>query len=33
MTENNQIEYKTQLTDALEKEVVAFLNSRTGGII
>jgi predicted HTH transcriptional regulator len=33
MTENNRIEYKLKLTDDLEKEVVAFLNSRTGGTI
>ena len=33
MTETNRIEYKQQLTDSLEKEVVAFLNSREGGIL
>ena len=29
--ENNRIEYKRELTDGLEKEVVAFLNAREGG--
>ena len=33
MTENNRIEYKRELTDNLEKEVVAFLNARDGGAI
>ena len=33
MTESNRIEYKQQLTDGLEREVVAFLNSHEGGII
>lgn len=33
MTESNRIEYKRQLTDSLEKEVVAFLNYKDGGII
>lgn len=33
MTESNRIEYKRQLTDNLEKEVVAFLNYQDGGII
>ena len=33
MTESNRIEYKQQLTDFLEKEVVAFLNYQDGGII
>lgn len=33
MTESNRIEYKQELTDGLEKEVVAFLNYREGGII
>ena len=33
MTENSRIEYKLDLTNDLEKEVVAFLNSRTGGVI
>jgi ATP-dependent DNA helicase RecG len=33
MTENNRIEYKRELTDSLEKEVVAFLNYKDGGVI
>jgi len=33
MTENNRIEYKKQVTDMFEKEVVAFLNYIGGGII
>ncbi len=33
MTESNRIEYKQELTDSLEKEIVAFLNYREGGII
>ncbi len=33
MTESNRIEYKRQLADSLEKEVVAFLNYQDGGII
>lgn len=35
MPETNRIEYKSQLTKALdlEKEVVAFLNYREGGVI
>lgn len=33
MTENNRIEYKRELTDGLEKEVVAFLNYHDGGLI
>jgi len=33
MTESNRIEYKRQLTDSLEKEVVAFLNYKDGGVI
>ena len=33
MTESNRIEYKRQLTDNLEREVVAFLNSGEGGVI
>ena len=33
MTESNRIEYKRQLTDSLEKEVVAFLNYQDGGVI
>ena len=31
MIENNRIEYKQELTDDLEKEVIAFLNSNEGG--
>lgn len=31
--ETNRIEYKQQLTDDLEKEAVAFLNCREGGVI
>ena len=33
MPESNRIEYKQELTDKLEKEVIAFLNYREGGII
>ncbi|HPO49821.1 MAG TPA: putative DNA binding domain-containing protein, partial [Spirochaetota bacterium] len=33
MMETNRIEYKRELTDSLEKEAVAFLNYRDGGII
>ncbi|MFZ2658120.1 MAG: RNA-binding domain-containing protein [Victivallales bacterium] len=33
MTESNRIEYKQELTDLFEKEVVAFLNSHEGGVI
>lgn len=33
MTESNRIEYKQELTDSLEKEVVAFLNYHDGGIV
>ncbi|MDO8954945.1 MAG: putative DNA binding domain-containing protein [Gammaproteobacteria bacterium] len=33
MKESNRIELKRELTDSLEKEVVAFLNYRDGGII
>lgn len=33
MSENNRIEYKRQLTENLEKEVVAFLNYLGGGLI
>ena len=32
-TESNRIEYKSKLTDDLEKEVIAFLNYREGGLI
>ena len=31
--ESDRIEYKERLTDDLEKEVVAFLNSKEGGSI
>ncbi|MEY3498357.1 MAG: hypothetical protein RL308_26 [Bacteroidota bacterium] len=31
MQESHRIELKSRLTDGLEKEVVAFLNSREGG--
>jgi predicted HTH transcriptional regulator len=33
MTETNRIEYKAKLTDTLEKEVVAFLNYKEGGVV
>ncbi len=33
ITESNRIEYKRELTDSLEKEVIAFLNYRDGGCI
>ncbi|MBE0424546.1 MAG: putative DNA binding domain-containing protein [Lutibacter sp.] len=33
MTETNRIEYKQELTENLEKEVIAFLNYREGGLI
>ena len=33
MTENSRTEYKRELTDSLEKEVVAFLNAGEGGTI
>jgi predicted HTH transcriptional regulator len=33
MTESSRIEYKRELSDSLEKEVVAFLNAREGGVI
>ncbi len=33
MTENNRIEYKQELTNDLEKEIVAFLNAHEGGIL
>jgi len=32
-TESNRIEYKQNLNDSFEKEVVAFLNSNEGGIV
>ena len=31
--ESNRIEYKRELTDGLEKEVIAFLNYHDGGLI
>ncbi len=33
MTESHRIEYKRELSDSLEKAVVAFLNGKDGGII
>ena len=33
MQESNRIEFKRKLTKSLEKEVVAFLNYKEGGII
>lgn len=33
MTETNRIEFKAKLTDDFEKEVVAFLNYREGGVL
>ena len=33
MTETNRIESKAKLTDDFEKEVVAFLNYREGGVL
>jgi len=33
MPENNRIEYKQELTADLEKEIVAFLNSKEGGVL
>ncbi|MFN7536248.1 MAG: RNA-binding domain-containing protein [Burkholderiales bacterium] len=33
MSESNRIEYKRELTEGLEKEVVAFLNYHDGGVI
>ena len=33
LTENNRIELKERLTDDLEKEIVAFLNYKEGGIV
>ncbi len=33
MIETNRVEYKAKLTDGLEKEVVAFLNYKEGGVI
>ena len=33
MIETNRIEYKSKLTDSLEKEIVAFLNYKDGGVV
>ena len=33
LQESNRIELKVDLNDKLEKEVVAFLNNREGGIL
>ena len=33
MAETNRIEYKQELTDGLEKEVIAFLNYHEGGVL
>ena len=33
LSESNRIEYKQELTNDLEKEVIAFLNYKDGGII
>lgn len=33
MKESNRIEFKRELTDSLEREVVAFLNNHDGGVI
>jgi len=33
MTETNRVEYKSKLTDNLEKEIVAFLNYSDGGVV
>ena len=33
MTETNRLEFKAKLTDDFEKEVVAFLNYREGGVL
>ncbi|MBC8147359.1 MAG: ATP-binding protein, partial [Bacteroidetes bacterium] len=33
MTESNRIEFKQELTEGLEKEVIAFLNYREGGVV
>lgn len=33
LIENKHIEFKAELNDKLEKEVVAFLNSNEGGVI
>lgn len=33
LQENNRTEFKAELNEKLEKEVVAFLNNREGGIL
>ena len=33
LQENNRTEFKAELNDKLEKEIVAFLNNREGGIL
>ena len=33
MIESNRSEYKRELTDSLEREAVAFLNAKEGGVI
>lgn len=33
MQESNRVEFKRTLNDKLEKEVVAFLNNREGGVL
>jgi hypothetical protein len=33
MTESHRIEYRRELSEGLEKEAVAFLNTREGGVI
>lgn len=33
LQENNRTEFKSELNDKLEKEVVAFLSNREGGIL
>lgn len=33
LQESNRIEFKEELNDKLEKEIVAFLNNREGGIL
>ena len=33
LQENNRTEFKAELNDKLEKEVVAFLNNREGGVL
>lgn len=33
MVESNRLEYKRELTDGFEREAIAFLNYRDGGVI